>query len=92
MARLLRHRQTKGAESDRSILPPPRHIPTLPCGDILLLMESHDMPRRVVSRFEIRLSANGTQRSLIVAAPKVRRRIRQPAFAPVASYGRLLVE
>ena len=29
-ARLLRHRQTKGAETDRPILPPPRHIPTLP--------------------------------------------------------------
>ncbi len=30
MARLLRHRQTKAAETDRPILPPPRHIPTLP--------------------------------------------------------------
>ncbi len=30
MARLLRHRQTKGAATDRPILPPPRHIPTLP--------------------------------------------------------------
>jgi len=30
MARLLRHRQTKGAETDRLILQPPRHIPTLP--------------------------------------------------------------
>jgi len=30
MARLVRHRQTKGAETDRPILPPPRHIPTLP--------------------------------------------------------------
>ncbi len=26
----MRHRQTKGAETDRPILPPPRHIPTLP--------------------------------------------------------------
>ncbi len=26
----MRHRQTKGAETDRPILPPPHHIPTLP--------------------------------------------------------------
>src|ERR1700716_2177174 len=26
----LRHRQTKGAETDMTGLPPPRHIPTLP--------------------------------------------------------------
>jgi hypothetical protein len=26
----LRHRQTKGAETDMPGLPPPRHIPTLP--------------------------------------------------------------
>ncbi len=30
MARLLRHRQTKGAETDKPALPPPRHIPTSP--------------------------------------------------------------
>ncbi len=34
MARLLRHRQTKGAETDRPILPPPRHIPTLPKAEV----------------------------------------------------------
>ena len=34
MARLLRHRQTKGAETDGPILPPPRHIPTLPKCDV----------------------------------------------------------
>ncbi len=34
MARLLRHRQTKGAATDRPILPPPRHIPTLPGTDL----------------------------------------------------------
>jgi len=32
-ARLMRHRQTKGAETDRPIMPPPRHIPTLPFRD-----------------------------------------------------------
>src|SRR3954452_972425 len=32
----LRHRQTKGAETDMPGLPPPRHIPTLPIrGDTL---------------------------------------------------------
>src|SRR6516165_1775122 len=31
MAEPLRHRQTKGAETDMPSLPPPRHIPTLPC-------------------------------------------------------------
>ncbi len=36
MARLLRHRQTKGAETDWLILPPPRHIPTLPGADVRL--------------------------------------------------------
>ena len=30
MAWLLRHRQTKEAETDTPILTPPRHIPTLP--------------------------------------------------------------
>ena len=30
MVEPLRHRQTKGAETDMSGLPPPRHIPTLP--------------------------------------------------------------
>jgi hypothetical protein len=29
----LRHRQTKGAETDMPGLPPPRHIPTLPKSD-----------------------------------------------------------
>jgi hypothetical protein len=33
MARLVRHRQTKGAAPARPDLPPPRHIPTLPLGD-----------------------------------------------------------
>ena len=33
MARLVRHRQTKGADTDKPILPPPRHIPTLPSAD-----------------------------------------------------------
>jgi hypothetical protein len=30
MVEPLRHRQTKGAETDMPDLPPPRHIPTLP--------------------------------------------------------------
>ena len=34
MAPLLRNRQTKGAETDGPILPPPRHIPTLPGTDL----------------------------------------------------------
>src|SRR6516162_4014739 len=33
MAEPLRHRQTKGAETDMPSLPPPRHIPTLPSSD-----------------------------------------------------------
>jgi len=33
MAEPLRHRQTKGAETDMPSLPPPRHIPTLPTSD-----------------------------------------------------------
>jgi hypothetical protein len=33
MVRLLRHRQTKGAATDRLILRPPRHILTLPEAD-----------------------------------------------------------
>ena len=31
---LLRHRQTKGAETDMPDLPPPRHFPTLPTAAI----------------------------------------------------------
>ena len=34
MAEPLRHRQTKGAETDMPSLPPPRHIPTLPFADL----------------------------------------------------------
>lgn len=34
MVRLLRHRQTKGAATDRLDLRPPRHILTLPEADI----------------------------------------------------------
>jgi hypothetical protein len=33
MVRLLRHRQTKGAATDRQNLRLPRHISTLPCKD-----------------------------------------------------------
>src|SRR5712664_383201 len=36
MAEPLRHRQTKGAETDMPSLPPPRHIPTLPDSAIRL--------------------------------------------------------
>ena len=32
MVEPLRHRQTKGAETDMPGLPPPRHFPTLPRG------------------------------------------------------------
>src|SRR6266481_3590075 len=34
MVEPLRHRQTKGAETDMPGLPPPRHIPTLPFADV----------------------------------------------------------
>ena len=34
MVEPLRHRQTKGAETDMPGLPPPRHIPTLPTADV----------------------------------------------------------
>jgi hypothetical protein len=34
MVEPLRHRQTKGAETDMPDLPPPRHFPTLPTGDL----------------------------------------------------------
>ena len=36
MVEPLRHRQTKGAETDMPSLPPPRHIPTLPRADFRL--------------------------------------------------------
>jgi hypothetical protein len=34
MVEPLRHRQTKGAETDMPGLPPPRHFPTLPDAEI----------------------------------------------------------
>jgi hypothetical protein len=34
MAEPLRHRQTKGAETDMPSLPPPRHIPTQPTAKV----------------------------------------------------------
>ena len=37
MVEPLRHRQTKGAETDMPSLPPPRHIPTLPTAAIHLV-------------------------------------------------------
>ena len=40
MARLLRHRQTKGAETVRLALPPPRRIPTLPPSDLPSLAQN----------------------------------------------------
>jgi len=49
MAEPLRHRQTKGAETDMPSLPPPRHIPTLPRADLrrrrqILTIKSEAMP------------------------------------------------
>jgi hypothetical protein len=38
MVRLVRHRQTKGAETDRSNVGPPRHILTLPLAVVRLTM------------------------------------------------------
>src|SRR5260370_11515720 len=44
MVEQLRHRQTKGAETDMPGLPPPRHFPTLPliwhCGPAALIRPS----------------------------------------------------
>ena len=42
MAEPLRHRQTKGAETDMPSLPPPRHIPTLPrlCENLVICLIS----------------------------------------------------
>ena len=42
MAEPLRHRQTKGAETDMPRLPPPRHIPTLPrlCENLVICLIS----------------------------------------------------
>jgi hypothetical protein len=39
MVEPLRHRQTKGAETDMPSLPPPRHIPTLPTAADLRTIE-----------------------------------------------------
>jgi len=44
MVRLLRHRQTKGAATDRLHLRPPRHISTLPKSVIPLFVRSADDP------------------------------------------------
>ena len=42
----LRHRQTKAAETDRPSLPPPRHISTLPGGEICGLSGMSGSPRK----------------------------------------------
>jgi hypothetical protein len=44
MGRLLGHRQTKGAETDKPDLLPPRHISTLPFSEV---------PRRVQTPFRM---------------------------------------
>jgi pimeloyl-ACP methyl ester carboxylesterase len=42
MVEPLRHRQTKGAETDMPGLPPPRHFPTLPINAFLLAQHLPD--------------------------------------------------
>ena len=54
MARLLRHRQTKGAATDRPILPPPRHIPTLP---IYGLRRRHSVSSALPQKADIKMGA-----------------------------------
>src|ERR1700730_2720155 len=59
MVEPLRHRQTKGAETDMPDLPPPRHFPTLPT-EILSIFKNH--PSDVVRRFAaLALHATGSQ-------------------------------
>src|SRR5260370_23024812 len=54
MAEPLRHRQTKEAETDTPGLPPPRHIPTLPCTAFkLLITEPREMTSAVGLYFTV---------------------------------------
>ncbi len=54
MARLLRHRQTKGAATDRPILPPPRHIPTLPTTDSRVLPLGDNLPMLCADKLKLK--------------------------------------
>ena len=45
MVEPLRHRQTKGAETDMPGLPPPRHIPTLPRADLRRSVRFYPLPQ-----------------------------------------------
>src|SRR6266404_3905265 len=53
MAEPLRHRQTKGAETDMPSLPPPRHIPTLPMDNASILSRRDVRPLSKPTRKEV---------------------------------------
>ena len=46
MVEPLRHRQTKGAETDMPGLPPPRHFPTLPRVDFRRSLRFYPLPQK----------------------------------------------
>ena len=50
MAEPLRHRQTKGAETDMPSLPPPRHIPTLPIAAYRSSLRAIFLTSRTITR------------------------------------------
>jgi len=50
MVRLLRHRQTKGAATDRLYLRPPRHILTLPEKSVILVSHQPAVHRQLCDR------------------------------------------
>src|SRR6266849_6212444 len=68
MVEPLRHRQTKGAETDMPGLPPPRHIPTLP--DLAVARarrqgpvrghEDQFRPLRLSARYRLRVKSLAT--------------------------------
>src|SRR6202140_3933059 len=83
-AKPLRHRQTKGAATDMFYLTPPRHISTLPTGDIpdcKLTRESGDstVPADRHSRGDPHLQLRGSWRGAL----KIGLQFRQCAILPV---------
>ena len=74
MARLLGHRQTKGAATDKPILPPPRHISTLPGPAILDFLVRFKLVIQISSP-EITSCSKATVQHSIINLHKADRRV-----------------
>src|SRR6516225_6602407 len=69
MAEPLRHRQTKGAETDMPSLPPPRHIPTLPSSDFQFWVPLIEADNPALDTLVHLMACSGNVRGTLLAGP-----------------------